>query len=119
MDLTLGKMPNEQQAKADIGSDSSTNGLPHLGLTLAPSNDIAGSGGRGVSVVEVDPNGPAAEHGFKTGDVILDIGGKAVTNAADVRNAITEARTQGKHAILMRVKTAEATRFIALPIGNA
>ena len=119
MDLTLGKMPNEQQAKADIGSDSSTNGLPHLGLTLAPANDVAGSGGRGVSVVEVDPNGPAAEHGFKTGDVILDIGGKAVTNVADVRNAITEARTQGKHAILMRVKTAEATRFIALPIGNA
>jgi hypothetical protein len=32
---------------------------------------------------------------------------------------VTEARTQGKHAILMRVKSAEATRFIALPIGNA
>jgi serine protease Do len=119
MDLTLGKMPNEQQAKADTGSEASANGLPHLGLTLAPANDIAGSSGRGVAVVEVDPNGPAAEHGFKTGDVILDVGGKSVANAADVRNAVTEARTQGKHAILMRVKTAEATRFIALPIGNA
>ena len=119
IDLTLGKMANEQQAKADTGSETSANGLPHLGLTLAPANDIAGAGGKGVAVVQVDPDGPAAERGLKTGDVILDIGGKAVTNAADVRSAVTEARTQGKHAILMRVKSAEATRFIALPIGNA
>jgi serine protease Do len=119
LDLTLGKMPNEQQAKADTGSETSANGLPHLGLTLAPANDVAGAGGKGVAVVGIDPDGPAAEHGFKTGDVILDIGGSAVANAADVRKAVSEARTQGKHAILMRVKTAEATRFIALPIGSA
>ena len=119
MDLALGKMPNEQQAKADTGSDASANGLPRLGLTLAPANDVAGSGNQGVAVVGVDPNGPAAERGVKTGDVILDVGGKAVTNAADVRKALTDARAAGKHSVLMRVKTAEATRFIALPIGNA
>jgi serine protease Do len=119
MDLTLGKMPNEQQAKADTGSDESATGLPHLGLTLAPANDVAGSGGRGVAVTSVDPDGPAAERGVKTGDVILDVGGKAVTNAADVRKALTDAQKEGKHSVLMRVKTAEATRFIALPIGHA
>ena len=119
MDLALGKMPNEQQAKADTGSDTSAKGLPRLGLTLAPANDVAGSGNQGVAVVGVDPNGPAAERGVKTGDVILDVGGKAVTNAADVRKALTDARAAGKHSVLMRVKTAEATRFIALPIGNA
>ena len=119
MDLTLGKMPNEQQAKADTGSDESANGLPHLGLTLAPANDVAGSGGRGVAVIGVDPDGPAAERGVKTGDVILDVGGKAVTNAADVREALTDARKEGKHSVLMRVKTAEAARFVALPIGKA
>ncbi len=119
MDLTLGKMPNEQQAKADTGSDESANGLPHLGLTLAPANDVAGSGGHGVAVIGVDPDGPAAERGVKTGDVILDVGGKAVTNAADVRKALTDARKEGKHSVLMRVKTAEATRFVALPIGKA
>ena len=119
MDLTLGKMPNEQQAKADTESNASANGLPRLGLTLAPANDVAGSGGQGVAVVGVDPNGPAAERGVKTGDVILDVGGKAVTNAADVRKALTDARTAGKHSVLMRVKTAEATRFIAVPLGKA
>jgi len=49
----------------------------------------------------------------------LDVGGKAVTNAADVRKALTDARKEGKHSVLMRVKTAETTRFIALPIGKA
>jgi serine protease Do len=117
--LTLGKMPNEQQAKADTKDDTSANGAPRLGLTLAPAKEVAGSGNEGVAVVGVDPNGPAAERGVKTGDVILDVGGKAVTNAADVRKALSDARTAGKNTILLRVKTAEAMRFVALPIGKA
>jgi serine protease Do len=119
MDLTLGKMPNEQTAKAETNSKTSENGVPHLGLTLAPASDVAGAGGKGVAVVGVDPDGPAAERGFQTGDIILDVGGKSVANATDVRKAITEARTGGKHDVLMRVKTAEGTRFFALPIGKA
>ena len=119
LDLTLGKMPNEQQAKADTEKDSSADGLPRLGLTLAPAKDVAGSGTQGVAVTDVDPNGPAAERGVKTGDVILDVGGKAVTSAADVRKALTDARTAGKGSILMRIKTADAMRFIALPIKKA
>jgi serine protease Do len=70
-------------------------------------------------VVGVDPNGPARERGIKTGDVILDVGGKAVANVADVRKALTDARSAGKSSILLRVKTAEATRFVAMPIGKA
>jgi serine protease Do len=119
VDLTLGKMPEEQQAKAEIGSDDPAKGVPHLGLTLAPANDVDGSGGHGVAVVGVDPDGLAAEHGVKTGDVILDVGGKEVTNAADVRKALTDAQKDGKHTILMRVKSADATMFIALPLRKA
>jgi serine protease Do len=119
MNLMLGKMPNQQQAKADTGSETLANGVPHLGLTLAAANDVAGAGSTGVAVVSVDPDGPAAQQGFKTGDIILDIGGKSVANAADVRQAIASARTQGRSAILMRVKTANATTFVALPIGKA
>jgi serine protease Do len=119
MDLTLGKMPNEQQAKADTGSETSQNDLPHLGLTLTPANDVAASGGKGVKVMAVDPDGPAAERGIKSGDIILDVGGKSVGDAADVRKALGEAQSGGKRDVLMRVKTAEGTRFVALPIGKA
>jgi serine protease Do len=118
--VTLGRMPNEQQeAKAETGHASPTSNAPHLGLMLTPANDVAGSGGKGVVVTAVDPNGPAAEQGFQTGDVILDVGGKAVANARDVRKALIEAKDQGKHDVLMRVKTGNGTRFVAMPIGHA
>ncbi len=118
MDLTLGKMPNERTANAETQSGTSENGVPHLGLELAPASDVAGAGGKGVAVVGVDPDGPAAERGFKTGDIILDVGGKAVANVNEVRAAIAEAHKSGKHDVLMRVKTAQATRFIAVPVGR-
>ena len=38
-------------------------------------------------MVNVDPNGPAAEYGVKTGDVILTVGGKEVASAEDVQKA--------------------------------
>jgi serine protease Do len=117
--LTLGKMPNEQQAKAETSDDMSGGDTPRLGLNLSPAKDVAGSGDQGVAVVGVDPNGPAAERGIKTGDVILDVAGKAVANTADVRKALSDARTAGKNTVLLRVKTAEATRFVALPIKKA
>jgi len=114
--LTLGKMPNEQHAKADTSDEMSAGDSPRLGLNLAPAKDVAGSGDQGVAVVGVDPNGPAAERGIKTGDVILDVAGKAVSNTAEVRKALSDARTAGKNTVLLRVKTAEAMRFVALPI---
>ena len=117
--LTLGKMPNEQQAKADTSDEMSAGDSPRLGLNLAPAKDVAGSGDQGVAVVGVDPNGPAAERGIKTGDVILDVAGKAVANTAEVRKALSDARTAGKNTVLLRVKSAEATRFVALPIKKA
>jgi len=118
--LTLGQMPNEQrEAKADTGGAQPTAGVPHLGLQVAPARDVAGAGGQGVVVTGVDPDGPAAQHGFETGNVILDVGGKSVANAGDVRTALSEAKAQGKRDILMRVKMGDGIRFVALPLGAA
>ena len=119
--LTLAQMPTDQQAKAECrrGTRSPTGGVPHLGLQVAPASEVSGAGGQGVVVTAVDPDGPAAEQGFQTGTVILDVGGKAVANAGDVRKALSEAKAQGKHQVLMRVKMGDATRFVALPLGNA
>jgi serine protease Do len=116
--LTLGQLPNEQQATAESAQGKPASNIPHLGLTLAPANDVAGSGDTGVVVMGVEPNGPAADHGVKSGDVILDVGGKAVAKVADVRQALTEAQSHGKHDVLLRVKTADGMRFIALPVSN-
>ncbi|MFZ5690697.1 MAG: Do family serine endopeptidase [Pseudomonadota bacterium] len=90
-----------------------------LGLQVAPASSVAGSGNEGVVVTRVIPNGPAAERGIKTGDVILEVAGKAVSSPADVRKALEDARKDDKRTVLMRVKSAEGTRFVALPAGRA
>ena len=94
--------------------------MPRLGLTLAPAGQVAGSGNEGVVVTNVDPSGIAADHGFKTGDVILDVGGKKVGNPNEVRDAIRDAQKDGKRTVLMRVKSGgEGTKFVALRLGKA
>jgi serine protease Do len=119
LDVTLAKLPNERSAKADTGSKQTENGVPHLGLQLAPAKDVAGAGDKGVAVLGVDPDGPAAERGFQTGDVILEVGGKQVSDVEQVRAALREAKAKGRHDVLMRVKTADASmRFIAVPVSK-
>jgi serine protease Do len=120
MSLTLGQMPNERQANAAGGQhDNAGNNTPRLGLTLAPANEVAGAGDHGVAVTAVDPNGPAAEHGMQTGDVILDVAGKTVAKPDDVRQELMALEKAGKHTVLMRVKSGDATHFVAVPLGNA
>ncbi len=119
--LTLGTLPNEKQASvARPERDDSQQGLgvPNLGLTLAPAGSVGGAGSDGVVVTRVDPDGPAAERGFKTGDVILEAAGKSVGKPSDVRQALTDARKDGKKTVLLRVKTGDTTRFVAVPVGE-
>ncbi len=118
--VTLGEMPKERQAMAGTQDhDAPGADVPKLGLSLAPANQVAGSNGQGVVVTQVDPDGPAAERGFKTGDVILDVGGTTVASPADVKKALADAKSSGKKTVLMRVKSEAGTRFVALPIGTA
>ena len=123
VNLTLGQLPNTLEAKAD--TDNSDKGgvtrgtdVPRLGLTVAPANSVAGAGKDGVVVTEVDPKSAAAERGFKEGDVILEVAGKSVTNAGDVRDAIKAAASDNKNSVLMRVKTGGSSRFVAVPLAK-
>ena len=121
LSIALGELPNQREAKAGTPDSSGRSGtdVPRLGLTVAPAGQVAGSGSEGVVVTEVDPNGLASDQGFKTGDVILEVGGKKVANPVDVRTALTEAQKDGKRTILMRVKSGEETRFVAVRLAKA
>jgi serine protease Do len=117
--LTLGEMPKTKEARANSeDNDGGTVDLAKLGLTLAPATRVAGAGSEGVAVTDVDSSGVAADHGFSTGDVILEVAGKSVSTPADVRKMIANARTDGKRTVLMRVKSGDNTRFVALPVGR-
>jgi len=118
--VKLAQFPEDQQqarARDRRGETDSERGA--LGLTLAPADSVAGAEGKGVVVTEVRPGGPAAERGFRSGDVILEVAGKPVSTPNDVRKAMADARKDGKKTVLMRVKSERGTRFVAVPAGRA
>jgi serine protease Do len=104
LSLTLAELPNQRQARATPepkAKKSSGLDVPRLGLTLAPAGEVAGSGNEGVVITQVEPSGVAAEHGFRTGD------------------AINEAQKEGKRTVLLRVKSGEGIRFVAVRLARA
>jgi serine protease Do len=119
VNVVVGDMPRDRRAGANTGEERELGEGPTLGLSLAPADQTHGSSAPGVVVMQVDPDGPAAERGFKVGDVILDVGGARVSNPAEVKKAIADARGGGKRTVLMRVKSGELTRYVAIPVGNA
>lgn len=123
VNITLGQLPNNLEAKAnndnnDRGNSNRGTDVPKLGLTVAPANSVAGAGKDGVVVTEVDPKSAAAERGFKEGDVILEVAGKTVGTAGEVRDAIAAARNDNKNSVLMRVKSGGSSRFVAVPLAK-
>jgi serine protease Do len=119
--IALGELPNQREARAAMPDSSAPEGtdVPRLGLTVVPAGQVAGSGSEGVVVTEVDPKGIASDQGVKTGDVILEVGGKKVANPSDVRSALRDAQKEGKRTVLMRVKSGDGTRFVAVPLSKA
>jgi len=104
--VTLGNAPGKQQ-------------VSELGLSLAPANSVAGAGDRGVVVTRVKLESAAAEHGIQAGDVILDVAGKPVSSPDQVRKDLQRYAASGEHHVLIRLRSGDHTRFVALPIGKA
>jgi serine protease Do len=119
--VKLGTLPQENPRRAERSNgngQSERNALTGLGLTLAPASAIPGAGREGVVVAEVDPDGAAAQTGLKAGDVILEAAGQKVERPSDVSSALATARKEGRRALLLRVKTGDNTRFVAIaPAG--
>jgi serine protease Do len=116
MSVTLGKLPNERRASVK-DDENAGDDAPQLGLTVAPAAKVMDSSSEGVVVTAIDPDGRAAGQGVKVGDVILDVGGKAVSTPADVRAALGDAHADGKRTVLIRISSEEGTRFVAVPLG--
>jgi serine protease Do len=90
-----------------------------LGMSLAPASASDGSSGRGVVVTEVKPNSAAAERGLQAGDVILEVGGKAVSTPAEVRKYVSDDRASGRSHVLIQLRSGDQNKFVALPVGKA
>ena len=118
MTATLAEMRRDARA-ASGEREVRANSEPRIGLMVVASAEMAGAGNDGVIVTSVDPNGIAAGQGFSVGDVILEVGGRAVKTPEEMRKALADARGGDKKHVLMRVKSGEGTKFVAVPLARA
>ena len=82
-----------------------------LGLTLAPpSRDVKD----GVAIADVEIGSDADQKGLRAGDVILDVNGQLTAKADDVTKSLADALKSGRPAVMMRVRTGDQTRFVAV-----
>jgi len=112
--VSLGELPVKTQGRAIKKGEEQK--VPSarasgLGLRLAPD-----SGGSGVVVIAIDPNGGAAGRGLGAGDVIIEVGGQAVSMPAEVQAALRKARDEGRRSVLVRLRSGETTRFRGCPL---
>jgi len=114
--VTVARMPGEQ--RADAGTpEADAPAQPRLGLALAPVGGENGAGKAsgaeaGALVAAVKPGSPAARAGIQAGDVITNVGSKAVASPADAVSAI-RATPSGK-AVALRVLRDGQARFVAV-----
>ncbi len=115
VNVTLGAMPSDRAlavAEPSPGAEPET-ALGKLGLELEAAK------GGGVKIVSVEEDSAAAQRGLQEGDVIVDAGGKEVGKPADVVAALDEARNSGRKSVLLRIRSNQSVRFVALPVKNA
>ncbi|MEH2269229.1 MAG: HhoA/HhoB/HtrA family serine endopeptidase [Nostoc sp.] len=60
-----------------------------------PNSGLSVNEDKGVLVVKVVPNSPAAKAGIRAGDVIQTLGGQAVTDASSVQKAVENSQVGG------------------------
>jgi serine protease Do len=66
---------------------------------------------KGMLIVNVDPNGPAAEKGIQRGDVLLEVNRQEVTTFDDVKSAIEKS---GSRPILLLIARGGQTSYVTI-----
>ena len=128
LQVTVGKLDEtEQVAKEEPAKgkppapDSST--VTTLGLTLSNitpelKEKFSLSDEKGVVVVDVTKDSPAAEKGLKAGDVIMEAAQEEIKSTTQVAGKINDAKKAGRKSILLLVERAGDLRFIALRLDQ-
>ena len=128
--VTLGELPPEQQlASANPQAPTPPAGAPievaGLGLKVAAITPELRERlrlrpeQRGVAVVEVAPNSPAAERELRPGDVILEVQQERVTTPQEITERVDRLRRQGRGTALFLVESQNGQRFVPLRLTPA
>ncbi|WP_420392806.1 Do family serine endopeptidase [Acuticoccus sp.] len=120
IDVTLGRLGEESEEASNEGPSSQDRSSRDdasmmLGMRLAPASG-ANLDSDGLAVLEIDPDGAAAEAGVERGDVILQANGVDVASTEDLEEGLSSAREEGRENMLVMLQRGENARFVAVPI---
>ena len=120
---------NQQQANAQEppkkGGRDDAGVVKTLGLTLSGiTTDLRekfslSDDSKGVVVVDVAKDSPAAAKGVRPGDLIMEAAQEEVKNPGEVSTKIEEAKRSGRKSILLLVERQGDLRFIALRLDQS
>ena len=114
IDVTLGTLP-ERIKQASLNPEPAKPAEPEameeFGLELKSAE-----GGEGLEVTQISPNSILAGKALRVGDTISQIDSQSVDTPKAAKEVIAAAREKGKKAVLLRVESANGTRFVALPL---
>jgi serine protease Do len=111
--------PAKNQPAAPDSSTVTTLGLTLSNITPALKEKFSLSDEKGVVVVEVTKDSPAAEKGLKPGDVIMEAAQEEIKNTGQVAGKIDDAKRTGRKSILLLVERQGDLRFIALRLDQS
>ncbi|MDF1586642.1 DegQ family serine endoprotease [Marinimicrococcus flavescens] len=125
LEVVLGELPEDEQL-AELGAPqvpdqaAPSAEIPELGLTVAALDDELRArfglpeDARGVVIVEVANNGPAAQENLRAGDLVVEVGQEEVSAPAELVAKVAEARQQDKRAALLLIDRQGDLRFVAV-----
>jgi serine protease Do len=114
------KLAASEPAKETAPADRVTTlGLTLSNITPALKNKFSLGNDKGVVVVDVIKDSPAAEKGLEPGDVIIEAAQEDIASARDVVGKIDAARRAGRKSILLLVERQGDLRFVALRLDRS
>ncbi|MCP4318328.1 MAG: Do family serine endopeptidase [Hyphomicrobiales bacterium] len=121
--VTLGRLEDGEQLIAQNQKTDEPETATVLGMDIAPLDDALreqykiAEDVKGVVVVKVEEESPAAEKRIVAGDVIVEIAQEVVTTPQEVKDRIKKLKDDGRrNALLMISNTTGELRFITVPM---
>lgn len=111
---------NGDTGKPSVTKTSAT--IKELGLSLgALSDDVRArfklpEEAEGVAILSVDAEGPAAEKGIRTGELIVEVSQKEVTHPDEIKKAVKKAVENKQKSLLLLIDGEEGLRFVAVKL---
>jgi serine protease Do len=124
--VVVAEMPDDEKAaeapKSPKAPVNPAVDFAGLGMRLAPLTDATrqkfkiDAQQKGIVITDVTPEGAAADHGLKPGDVVVEVAQSAVATPADMQKRLDEARSGSRKSVLLLVQSQDGLRWVPLPL---